>query len=90
MIRWALFGCFLIFLLRIPSFFEPVWHTDEGTFAGVAEGIVRGRDIYSQAWESKPPLFLYLYAGIFKLFGAGMLQLKVAAAIAALSTQFAL
>ncbi len=90
MVHWALFGCFLIFLLRIPSFFEPAWHTDEGSFAGVAEGILRGRDLYSEAWESKPPLFLYLYAGIFKVFGSGLLQLKIAAAIAAISTQFAI
>ena len=90
MVHRALFGCFLIFLLRIPSFFEPAWHTDEGSFAGVAEGILRGRDLYSEAWESKPPLFLYLYAGIFKVFGSGLLQLKVAAALAAILTQFAI
>src|SRR5687767_5166044 len=90
MVHWSLISCFLIFLLRIPSFFEPAWHTDEGSFAGVAEGILRGRDLYSEAWESKPPLFLYLYAGIFKVFGSGLLQLKVAAAIAAISSQFAL
>jgi len=80
----------MVFLLRVPSFIEPAWHTDEGTFAGVAEGIVRGRSLYAEAWESKPPLFLYLYAGIFKLFGVGVLQLRLAASIAALSAQFAM
>jgi 4-amino-4-deoxy-L-arabinose transferase-like glycosyltransferase len=88
MTGWALIACLGILALRLPSFLEPAWHTDEGTFAGVAEGIVRGRDLYSQAWESKPPLFLYLYAAIFKLFGAGLIQLKFAVAGAALSSQF--
>ena len=83
-------GCAAVLLLRVPSFFEPAWHTDEGTFAGVAEGIVRGRSLYAEAWESKPPLFLYLYAGIFKVFGVGVLQLRLAATVAALSTQFAM
>ena len=83
----ALAACAGVLLLRVPSFFEPAWHTDEGTFAGVAQGILRGGSLYAEAWESKPPLFLYLYAGIFKLFGAGILQIRLAAAVAALATQ---
>jgi hypothetical protein len=74
-------------LLRLPSLLEPAWHTDEGTFAGVAQGIVSGSSLYAEAWESKPPLFLYLYAGIFKLFGAGILQLRLAALVAAVVMQ---
>jgi 4-amino-4-deoxy-L-arabinose transferase-like glycosyltransferase len=85
----ALAACGLVFLLRVPSFLEPAWHTDEGTFAGVAQGIVRGGSLYAEAWESKPPLFLYLYAGIFKIFGAGILQIRLAAAVAAIVTQLA-
>jgi hypothetical protein len=83
----ALLACAAVFLLRAPSLLEPVWHTDEGTFAGVAQGIVRGGSLYAEAWESKPPLFLYLYAGIFKLLGAGMLQIRLAAAVAAIAMQ---
>jgi 4-amino-4-deoxy-L-arabinose transferase-like glycosyltransferase len=83
----AVAACGLVFLLRVPSFFEPAWHTDEGTFAGVAQAIVRGGSLYAEAWESKPPLFLYLYAGIFKLFGAGILQIRMAATAAAIASQ---
>jgi hypothetical protein len=83
----AVAACGLVFWLRVPSFFEPAWHTDEGTFAGVAQAIVRGGSLYAEAWESKPPLFLYLYAGIFKLFGAGILQIRLAATVAAIVTQ---
>lgn len=83
----ALVACAAVLLLRLPSLLEPAWHTDEGTFAGVAQGIVRGGSLYSEAWESKPPLFLYLYAGVFKLFGAGILQIRLAATVAAIAMQ---
>jgi 4-amino-4-deoxy-L-arabinose transferase-like glycosyltransferase len=83
----ALAGCSGVLLLRLPSLFEPAWHTDEGTFAGVAQGIVSGGSLYAEAWESKPPLFLYLYAAIFKVFGAGILQIRLAATIAAIAMQ---
>jgi hypothetical protein len=78
------------FVLRIPTFFEPAWHDDEGTFAAVAQKLLGGGELYADAWESKPPLFLYAYAGIFKLLGAGILQLRVAAALAALASTLAL
>jgi hypothetical protein len=78
------------FVLRIPTFFEPAWHDDEGTFAAVAQKLLGGGELYADAWESKPPLFLYAYAGIFKVLGAGVLQLRVAAALAALASTLAL
>ena len=31
-------------LLRLPSFFEPPWNTDEGTFAAVAQRVLAGVD----------------------------------------------
>ncbi|HEY4684730.1 MAG TPA: hypothetical protein VII57_01655, partial [Dehalococcoidia bacterium] len=45
-------------ILRLPTFFEPPWHTDEGIFAAVAQKVVSGGQLYADAWESKPPLFL--------------------------------
>ena len=79
-----------ILLLRLPSLFEPPWHTDEGIFAAVATRVVNGGELYADAWESKPPLFLYLYAVIFKVFGVGVLQLHLAATASAIATQWAL
>ena len=79
-----------IFLLRVPSLFEPPWHSDEGIFAAVATRVVNGGQLYADAWESKPPLFLYLYAVIFKVFGVGVFQLHLAATVSAIGTQWAL
>src|SRR5712691_6880935 len=59
-------------LLRLPNFFEPPWHSDEGIFAAVAERVLRGGSLYADAWESKPPLFLFMYVGLFKVFGVGV------------------
>jgi 4-amino-4-deoxy-L-arabinose transferase-like glycosyltransferase len=79
-----------VLLLRLPSFFEPPWHTDEGIFAAVAQRVLSGGDLYADAWESKPPLFLYLYVAIFKVFGAGIFGLRFAATLFALATHVAL
>ncbi len=77
-----------ILLLRLPSFFEPPWNTDEGIFAAVAQRVAHGGSLYLDAWESKPPLFLYLYAGLFKVFGAGVFPLRLAATASAIGTQW--
>ena len=79
----------IVLVLRLPTFFEPPWHTDEGIFAAVASRVLQGGQLYTDAWESKPPLFLYLYAGIFEVFGAGVLPLRIAATISAIGTQWA-
>ena len=76
--------------LRLPSFFEPAWHTDEGIFAAVAERVLHGGTLYADAWESKPPLFIYIYVGLIKLFGAGVLPLRIAAAVSAIGSELAL
>jgi 4-amino-4-deoxy-L-arabinose transferase-like glycosyltransferase len=79
-----------VLLLRLPAFFEPPWHTDEGIFAAVATRLVHGGELYTDAWESKPPLFLYLYAATQELLGAGVPALRLAATVSAIGTQWAM
>jgi hypothetical protein len=74
-------------LLRLPSFFEPPWHTDEGIFEAVAQRVVTGGQLYADAWESKPPLFIYIYVAIVELFGAGVLPLRIVSAVMAFATE---
>ncbi|HLF71849.1 MAG TPA: glycosyltransferase family 39 protein [Dehalococcoidia bacterium] len=64
--------------------------TDEGIFAAVAERVLHGGTLYADAWESKPPLFIYIYVGLIKLFGAGVLPLRIAAAVSAIGSELAL
>ena len=79
----------LTFVLRYPSFFEPRWYGDEGIFASVAASLRHGHMLYSGAWDNKPPLIYFTYAGIQSVAGTGELPLHIAATISVLATQAA-
>ncbi len=57
-------------LLRLPSLFEGFWYVDEGFYATQAEAILRGKELYLEAWDHKPPLmvWIYLVGGFFGWF----------------------
>src|SRR3972149_1766790 len=76
--------------LRLPTFFEQPWQTEEGELAAVYAEVVSGGQRRGHAWESKPPLFLYIYVAVAKLFGAGVLPLRLVVAGAALASELAL
>jgi len=57
-------------LLRIPSFFEPHWYTDEAGYATTAREMLRGKLLYVDIWNNKPPLHLWTVAAILRLFGS--------------------
>ncbi|MDO8487198.1 MAG: glycosyltransferase family 39 protein [Candidatus Curtissbacteria bacterium] len=69
-----LFG---IFVLRLPSLFEPFWYGDEGIFAAVGRNLNLGGTLYLTAWDNKPPMIYLTYAGIFKAFGVSMFSLRL-------------
>jgi hypothetical protein len=56
------YSWFLLFLLRLPSLFEPYWYGDEGVYLSLGQGINRGLTLYSQIHDNKPPLLYYLAA----------------------------
>ncbi|MGH7776526.1 MAG: ArnT family glycosyltransferase, partial [Candidatus Dormibacterales bacterium] len=56
-------------LLRIPSFFEPRWYTDEAGYLSTAQAAMRGAVLYSQTWTNKPPIQIWLVAVPLRLFG---------------------
>jgi len=67
------FGPSVLFysLLRIPSFFEPHWYTDEAGYATTAREMLRGKLLYVDIWNNKPPLHLWTVAAIVRIFGSG-------------------
>ena len=75
------------FALRYASLFEPRWYGDEGIFAAIAQNMREGRTLYSQAWDNKPPLIFFTYAGIQSMFGTSVFALHLAATISVLATQ---
>ena len=55
---WALPGVLAFTLARLPSFFEPHWYSDEAGYATVARELLRGKTLYFDTWNNKPPLQL--------------------------------
>lgn len=75
--RTMLAGAVLFAVLRIPSFFEPHWYTDEAGYETTARGLLEGKVLYSQVWNNKPPLQLWTVALILKVFGPAEWALHV-------------
>jgi 4-amino-4-deoxy-L-arabinose transferase-like glycosyltransferase len=56
-------------VLRIPSFFEPHWYTDEAGYVATARSMLQGKVLYTQIWNNKPPLHLWTVALLIRLLG---------------------
>ena len=54
---------FLVFLLRLPSLFEPYWYGDEGIYLTIGQGLRQGLVLYRDIYDNKPPL-IYLLAAL--------------------------
>src|SRR5258708_1708183 len=54
----------IFFFLRLPSLLEPYWYGDEGIYETIGLALSKGRFLYTQIWDNKPPL-LYLTYGMF-------------------------
>src|SRR5579884_1507391 len=61
--------------LRAPSLLEPHHYSDEGIFAAVAQRLLQGHPLYAGAWDDKPPLVYWLYAGVLAAAGPSMVAL---------------
>ncbi len=60
---WMVIGLlFSFFLLRLPSLFEPYWYGDEGIYETLGLALTKGRVLYTQIWDNKPPLLYFTYA----------------------------
>ena len=66
---WLIGPLGLFALLRIPSFLEPHWYTDEAGYVTTARSLLQGKILYSQVWNNKPPIHLWAVAIVTKLLG---------------------
>ena len=62
-------GVALLLVLRLPSFFEPPWYTDEAGYTSAGRAVLDGRHLYSGIWSNKPPLQTWTVAGTIRLLG---------------------
>jgi 4-amino-4-deoxy-L-arabinose transferase-like glycosyltransferase len=61
--NWLLGILALIFILRIPSFFEPYYYGDEMVYLTLGQSVRQGLTLYKDIHDNKPPL-LYLTAAV--------------------------
>jgi 4-amino-4-deoxy-L-arabinose transferase-like glycosyltransferase len=73
--------CLLPILLYLPFFLEP-FERDEGVYATIAQGLLRGEIPYRDLFDHKPPLIYVWYAAGFSLFGEGVVAPRLMAALA--------
>jgi 4-amino-4-deoxy-L-arabinose transferase-like glycosyltransferase len=67
-------------LWRLPSFFDPPWVNDEGTYFAVAQAMAHGYRLYADVWENKPPGIYLMYSAVYHSFGASMVALRAVSA----------
>jgi Dolichyl-phosphate-mannose-protein mannosyltransferase len=60
-----------VFILALPNLQYPIGR-DQATYCVIAEGLLKGKHLYRDLWDNKPPGIFYLYVPIVKLFGRAM------------------
>ena len=61
--NWLVGILALVFILRIPSFFEPYYYGDEMIYMTLGQGVRQELTLYKDLHDNKPPL-LYLTAAV--------------------------
>ena len=69
----------IAFLLLILLTFR--YGRDQGIYAVVGDVVLSGGAPYRDAWDFKPPLIYFIYAGARGLFGPGMLAIRLVEAL---------
>lgn len=80
------YGAALLVLLRLVSFFEPPWYTDEAGYTTSARALLHGRTLYSEIWSNKPPLQTWSVALVIRLFGTSEAALHTLTLLSGLLT----
>jgi 4-amino-4-deoxy-L-arabinose transferase-like glycosyltransferase len=86
---WLIGPLTLYALLRIPSFLEPHWYTDEAGYVTTARALLQGKVLYSQIWTNKPPLQIWTVAAVIHFLGTSEVALHVVTFITGLITLLA-
>ena len=57
-----------VLFLSLPNLQYPIGR-DQATYCVIAESLLRGKHLYLDLWDNKPPGIFYLYVPIVKLLG---------------------
>lgn len=80
----------LYLALRLPSWFEPHWYSDESGYATTAWLSTHGSTLYLTVWNNKPPLLFWIYDVVLWLFGRGEFGLHLLSTVTGLAALAAL
>lgn len=86
----AVFFIFLAFAIRLPDFFPYEIDWDEGTYALIAQDILKGYLPLTHYWDFKPPLLYVPYALAILLFGKSVVSIRLLGLIAVVITALVL
>ena len=73
---WLLAALVFVLFRAIPNLSFPIGR-DQATYSLIGEGLLRGRVLYRDLWDNKPPGIFYIYAPIVKIFGHVMWSVGV-------------
>ncbi len=65
----------LVFLLRLPSLFEPLWYGDESIYLTIGQQLLRGDILYLDIFDHKTPGIYYLTGFALKTLGSSVWSL---------------
>lgn len=60
--RFILLLLVIVFVLRLPSLFEPYWYGDENIYLAIGVALRKGYLLYRDIFDNKPPLIYLLGA----------------------------
>jgi len=66
---WLAGALTVVLFLAIPNLSFPLGR-DQATYCLIGEYLLRGRILYRDLWDNKPPGIFYIYALIVKVFGS--------------------
>jgi Dolichyl-phosphate-mannose-protein mannosyltransferase len=65
---WMIASLAAVVILSLPNLQYPIGR-DQATYCVIAESLLKGRHLYRDLWDNKPPGIFYLYVPIVKLLG---------------------
>jgi hypothetical protein len=68
---WLLIALTAVLLLALPNIRYPIGR-DQATYSVIAQGLLKGKQLYRDLWDNKPPGIFYIYTVFVTIFGRAM------------------
>ncbi len=65
---WMIAALAAVIILSLPNLQYPIGR-DQATYCVIAESLLKGKLLYRDLWDNKPPGIFYLYVPIVKILG---------------------